>query len=242
MYNKELIGVDNMGENGALHSGKGPYKELTEDFNTIEEVVEALLRKKDQGERAYCEFNGVFFDSENVSIDYAYILLTGHKKREYEIQEERKLIGAIDRIPEQIKRGRKLIYPSRLQEWAIDVAKEAVSSTNGQVIDNALKIMTAIAENRPLEEVVDLYKKQFYIGDMILRKDIVRSYVMKYSKNGYPFYEITHEGDWTLQETNQVFEIMLYNERDNGTSADFLDVSESKQKVISRFNSFKIEI
>ena len=231
-----------MGENLVSHVGKGPYKELIDDFNTIEEVVEALLKVKNKGERAYCEFSGVIFDSENVSMDYAYILLTGYKKREYEIREGRKLIGAIDRIPEQIKRGRELIYPSRLQDWAMDVAKEAVSSTNGKVIDNALKIMTAIAENKPLEEVVDLYKKQFYIGDMILSKDIVRSYVMKYSKNGYPFYEITHEGEWTLQESGQVFNIIFSNERDNGNSADFVDVSESKQKVISRFNSFKIEI
>lgn len=231
-----------MGENITLHSGKGPYKELTDDFNTIEEVVSALLEVRKRGERAYCEFRGVTFDSETVSMDFAYKLLTGFSKREYGIQEERKLIGAIDRMPEQIKRGRKLIYPSRFQDWVMDVAKEAVSSTNGQVIYNALEIMTAIAENRPLEEVVKLYKKQFYIGDMIFSRDIVRSYVMKYSKNGYPFYEITHKGEWTLQESSQVFDIIFSNERDNGNSADFVDVSESKQKVISRFNSFKIEI
>ena len=133
-----------MGENITLHSGKGPYKELTENFNTIDEVVEALLKVRNRGERAYCEFNGVTFDSEIISIDYAYKLLTGFTKREYDILEERKLMGAIDRIPEQIKRGRKLIYPSRFQEWAMDVAKEAVSSTNGQVIDNALVLMTAV--------------------------------------------------------------------------------------------------
>ena len=239
-----------MGENVVSQGGKGPYKELTENFNTLDEAVEALFKARSQGERAFCVFNGVSLDSEIIkTIDYAYILVFGCTKREYDIQKERdkkenerKLIGSIDRIPEQIKRGRKLIYPSRLQEWAIDVAKEAVSSTNGQVIDNALKIMTAIAENKPLEEVVAIYKMQFYKDDMTLSRNIVRPYVMKYSKNGYPFYEITHEGEWTLQESGQVFDIIFSNERDNGNSADFVDVSESKQKVISRFNSFKIEI
>ncbi len=204
-----------MGENITLHSGKGPYKELTENFNTIDEVVEALLEVRKRGERAYCAFNGVTLDSEIVSIDSAYLLLTGFTKGEYDILEERKLIGAINKIPGQIKTGRKLIYPSRFQEWAMDVAKEAVSSTNGQVIDNALVLMTAIDENRPLEEVVALYNKQRYKDDITLSRDVVRPYVMKYSKNGYPFYEITHEGDWTFEESARVFDIMLCNEHDN---------------------------
>lgn len=231
-----------MSENVVSQGGKEPYKELTEDFNTLDEAVEALFKARSQGKRAFCVFNGVSLDSEIIkTIDYAYILVFGRTKREYDIQEERdkkenerRLIGAIDRIPEQIKRGRKLIYPSRLQEWVKDVATGAIGPNKGTVIEYALEIMEAIDYNMDMKNIVALYDSQKHESNESWNKELVKTYVMKYSKNGFPFYEAVHDGYWNLEECKKIYDIIVDNEQFNHESSENVDLVDSKRKVLTR--------
>ena len=57
---------------------------------------------------------------------------------------------------------------------------------------------------------------------------------MKYSKNGYPFYEATHDGDWNLEECEELLNMMHDNEMANKYSSENIDLIDSKQKVLTR--------
>ena len=223
-----------------LYRENKKYEELKLDVGTdLEEAVNELLNLKKLGKKVFCEFNGVILDSETVTMDSAYLMLTGRTKKEIDLieknnEKERKLLEAIDRIPEQIKRGRNLIYPNHFKEWAVDVTNGAIGSTNGKVIDNVLDIMEAISFNRPIEAIVAIYDNQDYKVNKRWYKTLVRTYVMKYSKNGFDFYEATHDGYWTLEECEELLNIMYDNEQANKELSENIDVTKSKQKVITR--------
>lgn len=223
-----------------LYRENKEYEELKIDFGTdLEDVVDELLYLKNQGHKAFCEFNGVTLDSETVTMDSAFLMITGRTKTEIDLMNERKkeekiLLDAIDKIPEQIKKGRNLIYPNHFQEWVNDVAMGAIGPTNGKVIDNVLEIMEAIASNRSIEDIVNLYEEQEYTSYERWNKTLVRTYVMKYSKNGFSFYEATHDGDWNLEECEKLLNMMHDNEMANKGSSENIDLIDSKQKVLTR--------
>lgn len=223
-----------------LYRENKEYEELKIDFGTdLEDAVDELLYLKNQGKKAFCEFNGVVLDSETVTMDSAFLMITGRTKAEIDLIEKKKqkekiLLDAIDKIPEQIKKGRNLIYPNHFKEWVNDVAMGAIGPTNGKVIDNVLEIMEAIASNRSIGDIVNLYEEQEYKSNERWNKNLVRTYVMKYSKNGYPFYEATHDGDWTLEECEELLNIMYDNEMANKYSSENIDLIDSKQKVLTR--------
>lgn len=216
------------------------YEELELDVGTdLEEAVNALLNLKKLGKKVFCEFNGVILDSETVTMDSAFLMITGRTREEIDLiekkkQKERILLNAIDKIPEQIKRGRNLIYPNHFKEWSVDVTNCAIGSTNGKVIDDVLDIMEAISFNRPIEAIVAIYDNQDYKVNKRWYKALVRTYVMKYSKSGFDFYEATHDGYWTLDECEELLNIMYDNDQANRESNENVDVSKSKQKVITR--------
>ena len=225
-----------------LFEANEEYEELKLTVGTdLETAVNKLLELKRQGKKAYCEFSGVTLDSETVTMDGAFLMITGCTKEELELIEkrnakERILLAAIDRIPEQIKKGRNHIYPNHFQDWVRDVSMCAIGPTKGKVIDNVLDIMEAIDSNRTLDEIVNIYKNQTYKTNGAWCKELVRTYVMTYSKNGYPFYEATR-GEycyWTLDECEKLLNIISDNEAFNkDSSEEVVDTSESKQKILT---------
>lgn len=223
-----------------MYENNKEYEELKLDYGTdLENAVYELLSIKNQGKKAFCEFNGVILDSEIVTMDSAFLLLTGRTKEEWTLiskkrEKEKKLLDAIDKIPEQIKRGRNLIYPNHFNEWAVDVTNGAIGPTNGKVIDNVLDIMEAISAKRPIEAIVAIYENQEYKSNKKCNENLVRTYVMKYSKDGFDFYEATHDGYWTLEECEELLNIMYENDQANKELSESIDVSKSKQKVITR--------
>ena len=232
-----------------LYREKEDYVEITASFgDNLEDVVNDLLGLKEQGIKAFCEFSGVVLDSETVTMDSAFLMITGRTKKEIELiakkkEQERILLDAIDKIPKQIKRGRNHIYPNHFQEWVKDVATGAIGPSKGKVIDNVLDILEAIDSKRSMGDIVNIYENQEYKTNGSWNRNLVRTYVMKYSKNGFPFYEATKKCDnWTLEECENLLNIMYDNEQFNKDSSEAVDLTESKQKVILKINRInKIE-
>lgn len=223
-----------------LYRENKEYEELKIDFGTdLEDAVDELLYLKNQGKKAFCEFNGVVLDSETVTMDSAFLMITGRTKAEIDLinerkKEEKKLLDAIDKIPEQIKKGRNLIYPNHFQEWVNDVAMGAIGPNKGTVIEYALEIMEAIDYNMDMKNIVALYDSQKHESNESWNKELVKTYVMKYSKNGFPFYEAVHDGYWNLEECKKIYDIIVDNEQFNHESSENVDLVDSKRKVLTR--------
>ena len=94
--------------------------------------------------------------------------------------------------------------------------------------------MEAISAKRPIEAIVAIYENQEYKSNKKCNENLVRTYVMKYSKDGFDFYEATHDGYWTLEECEELLNIMYENDQANKELSESIDVSKSKQKVITR--------
>ena len=226
--------------------GKNEKFEEIETYagESIDTAVEKLLEAKKEGKHAYCKFNDVILDSDTVTLDSAYIEIVGCTKKEHEerirkgAEEARKRRfleekEAVERIPDKIKRGKRLVYPFRYSDWASIVAADATGMYTGLITEDSLTIMEAIEEEMPVKELVKMFENQAHSG---WSASLTRSIVMKFSKNGYPFYKATHCGEWTIDEYDYLLKIMKENEEANENLQLRLAMgaADSKREVINK--------
>lgn len=209
---------------------------------TIDTAVERLLEAKAEGKHVFCVFNGVKLYSDNVTLDSAYTEICGCTKAEFDerleksveeakksMEEDRK--RAIENIPNVIERGKPLIYPFRHEEWAKLVEADANGDYFGLITADAIEIMTAIEEEKPVEELVKMFNEQGHSG---WSASLTRNVIMTYSRNGYPFYKATRYGKWTEEECEAILKILQDNE-EHSTDLSFASgVAESKEEVTAR--------
>lgn len=209
-------------------------------YDTIDTVVKRLLEAKDEGKHIYCNFNGVKLYSDSVTLDSAYIEIYGFTKEERDerlkkdieknkkrMEEDRK--HAIENIPNLIEKGTQLIYPFRHEEWAKLVEADANGNYCGLITTSAIRIMTAIEEEKTIEELVEMFKEQGHSG---LSASLTRNIIMTYSKNGYPFYEATKYGEWTIEECEAILKILQDNEEYNKALCITNSEDESIKKLL----------
>ena len=208
------------------------------------DAVDMLLKAKAEGRHAYCVFNDTVLNSDTVTMDSAYMEICGCTRKEHEERikiaadearkrrtlEEKK---AVERIPDKIKRGQKLIYSFRYTEWSCTVAADATGMYTGLVTEDSLKIMEAIEKETPVKELVKMFEEQGHSG---WSASLTRNIVMKFSKNGYPFYKATHHGNWTVEEYEYLLQIMKENEEANEELQLRLaeGVVNSKKEVVNK--------
>ena len=132
----------------------------------------------------------------------------------------------------QIEEGKKLIYPFRYDEWKMSVEDGLTRPEPdcGVVTDRALEILQAIEDKKPLEEIVQIFEAQ---NNTESKKNNIRWRVLVFSKNGFPFYEATHDAYWTLDECLFIKDKFFENEK-YGKDSESIDLSESKKKVYSK--------
>ena len=131
--------------------------------------------------------------------------------------------------------GKKLVYPFRYDDWKKSVEDSINSPDYGVVTDRTLEILQAIADKKPLEEVIKIFEAQ---GNTKTKKRQICWRVVVFSKNGYPFYEATHGEHWTLDECLFIKEKMLENEK-YGRNSESIDISDSKEKVLSKIEGLQ---
>lgn len=142
--------------------------------------------------------------------------------------------SAIDDISYQVKRGTELVYNFIVDRWAYAVVKSALGIDRGGIIRATIEIMDAIEQDH-IEKATEIFEG-LKLNDN--SKDTVRKNVMTFSKNGYPFYEATHHGDWTEDECEVVFEVFnMLDEYEE--SQDLVDVSESREKNEAIYQKIK---
>ncbi len=162
--------------------------------HTLDETVECLIDLRAKGIKATCEFNGQKLDSETVTMDSAYQAVMGCTKAEYDkqveemIQErEKENKDALDKIPQWIERGNKIIYPERQKDWAKCVEARAKGMYHGQDLEDALKIMESLDSNPDFKEAKKIFCSQDHSG---ISFGIVSRILFEFSKKGPEFYEM----------------------------------------------------
>lgn len=207
--------------------------------DSIDTVVKRLLEAKVEGKHVFCNFNGVKLYSDSVTLDSAYTEICGCTKAEWDerrkkdheelvksLEEDKK--RAIENIPSQIERGKALIYPFRHDSWAELVKASAEGDYHGLMTENAIEIMTAIEEEKPMDEILKIYEEQGHSG---WTYSVTRHIIMTYSRNGYPFYKATHYGKWTIEECEAIQKIIQENEDNNEELRIANSVEESKKEI-----------
>lgn len=170
--------------------------------SNIESTVYTLLAHKARGESVYCMYNGHRLDSDTISMDSAYLEITGYTKDDYEAKREEwrrnferetqeEEARAMARIPEWIEQGQAIIFPERHEEWEKCVNARASDLYHGLDLEGALDIMVALENGASMEEVMQIFEDQNHSG---MSASMVRNIVFTFSSKGPEFWEATSLG------------------------------------------------
>ena len=208
----------------------------------LDDAVKKLLVFKNKGMSVYCNFNGTYLYSDTVTLDSAYIQVCGCTKKIYDemlkkdiayskrINElEKKL--AIYELDDKFENSKHLVYPFRHDEWYKTLKTDAEGLYTGIITKNAIEIMNGIEENKPIDELIKVFFDQGHSGASAYW---ARYFIMKFSKNGYPFYNATHYGKWELDECEDILNILQENEANADELCYVDEVSKSKKSVKAR--------
>ena len=187
----------------------------------IEKAVIKLLYERACGNHVTCKFNTFELNSDTVTLNGAYKKILGKTKVQYDASVKKRIKRnerimkeledqAVERIPEQIKRGEKLIYPQRMEEFKKLVKIRATDLYKGWDVEQALDIMEALEEGTPIPYLVHDFENAGHTG---LSATATRGYVMRYSKNGEEFFRATARRELDPEEEEFVARIKEENEK-----------------------------
>lgn len=159
--------------------------------SSLEDVVSVLLDAKARGESVYCEFEGHKLHSDNITMDSAFLEVTGLDKEDYDC-EQSKIKRAKENIPVWIKEGEALIFPERHKKWKECVKARAADIYHGQDLDMALDIMKALDDGASIEEAQDIFNHQIHSS---VTDSFVRNMIFSFSSRGPEFWEATAYGE-----------------------------------------------
>ena len=115
--------------------------------STLEEAVEMLQKAKENGEQAYCIFNGTKLHSDTITLDSAYLEVTGKTKEEH----DKFIKDSINNYHKEEEERKK-----REDDYAkkIEAAKTGDNTITKEKVVDGLKF---IAENQNMsqEELID---------------------------------------------------------------------------------------
>jgi len=171
--------------------------------SNIESAVTTLLQARANGENAFIEFNGHKLYSADVTMDSAYLEITGKTKeqsdkdqaewsknyeKEYAVAQER----AKANIPNWVEKGKPFIFPERHEEWQLCVEGRASDLYHGSDLDASLEIMEALENGASMEEAKALFNKQGHSGASGV---MVRNILFSFTNRGPEFWEATAYGE-----------------------------------------------
>jgi len=110
------------------------------------------------------------------------------KQKKKELEEE---LEAIEKIPERIERGKKVISTTLHKKWEEIVKTKTFSIYHGQELDKALDILEALHENS-FEKAYSLFKGEGHRGTSSYA---VLSIILPFSEKGKEFEKWINENE-----------------------------------------------
>ena len=114
-----------------------------EPWSNLQSVVYLLMAYRANGDHVYCEYNGHKLYSDNISMEAAYIEITGKTKEEYE-KEKQELY---DQFEDEYKKQK--VLEQHYKEKVLESQNEIPVSITQEKVVEGLKF---IAENREIEQ------------------------------------------------------------------------------------------
>lgn len=167
--------------------------------DTIDMAVNELLKYKDKGILACGKFNGVMLYSDTVTLDDAYIQITGKTKaeREKEYQEwkenyereEREHKEKIHELSKEwMKRGREILTEDYWSRWDEIVSVRLNDIYRGMELGCCIDIIRILNNGGTINEAKSILNNQNHSGTSY---DLVRHMVKLFCDRGNEFYECT---------------------------------------------------
>jgi len=176
-------------------------KKYTEiDFvcgDTIEKAVNTLLDYKDKGKLVFGTFNGTKLYSDTVTMDDAYISITGKTKAERDVEhkkwieeskkEEEAYKNTLPKLIEEWKeKGRKILTEENIIKWDEIVPIRANDLYRGMELDASLDIIGILNNDGSLDEAKEKIESQNHSG---MSFSLVCSMVKELCNRGNEFVE-----------------------------------------------------
>ena len=148
--------------------------------DTIDLTVDALLAAKDNGDHAYCDFNGHILHSDNVTLDSAYTEITGYSKAEYK-----------ERVKKSMKdyANKEKAKKSREEEYAKKVEASRTNKREPITREKVIRGLKFIAEHQSVNQD-KLIDGLLELGCNFSSKDIKQQYPKEID-----LYEGIRQGD-----------------------------------------------
>lgn len=172
------------------------YLEI-EFWGNLEDAVNKLLEYKEKGKLVCGEFNGVTLYSDTVTMDSAYLEVTGQTKSEFDkVQQERmeeykrKKREHEERIPELTKewsqKGREILSEDKWEYWDGIVPIRLGDLYRGMELGACLDIVEILNNNGSLDEAKEKIENQGHSG---MSFSLVCAMVKEFSDRGNEFVE-----------------------------------------------------
>lgn len=164
---------------------------------TIEDCVVELLGYKSNDILASGEFNGITLYSDTVTMDSAYLEITGKTKDQWakDTQDrmdkyDRQAKEHKERMPELtiewMKKGREVLTEDKWAYWDEIVPIRLSDLYNGMELGNCLDIVKVLNDKQSLEEATVMIRSQGHSG---MSFGLVCSMVKEFSSRGNEFME-----------------------------------------------------
>jgi hypothetical protein len=173
------------------------YKKMEYLGNTIELTVKSLLEYKEKGELVYTEFNGVILYSDTVTLDDAYISITGKTKAECDKahqewkenydkaeREHQKNIPSLTEIWKN--KGREILSESKWEYWDKIVPIRLGDLYHGMELGCCLDIAKILNNNGTFDEAKVMIDSQGHSG---MSYGLVCSMMREFCDRGQEFVD-----------------------------------------------------
>jgi hypothetical protein len=144
-------------------------------YGNLDSVVRTLISFRENGFDVCCDFNGHTLYSRDVTLDSAYLEVTGYTYRaylqkqkevmdEYRARQEKEKEEARAKKPEWIERGRKLIPQELWAKWEECLDIRIHDLYNGTEVEGIIQIMEAHKAGKSIDEIYSILEAQHHSG------------------------------------------------------------------------------
>jgi len=163
---------------------------------TLESHVYKLEEAREKGENVFINFNETLLYSANVTMDNAYLAVTGMKKVDFEASQNKAMQEAKESSEKLAKtmnakksnfyaRGEAIIAPEKKEEWRKCVDARIADLYHGMDLENALGIMEVLAKkDGTIDEACKIFDEADHSG---MSASITTKIVFDFSERGKEF-------------------------------------------------------
>ena len=171
------------------------YREIHFGPIKLEEAVRRLLDHKDVGQKVFCNFNGHILCSDTVTMDSAYLEITGMKKDEFDRKkqemwekhrrEEEKYQKQIPNLTKKwIEEGHKVLDKQYWSKWEQCVPIRLNDLYKGKELGDCLEIIKVLNNGCSLSAAKEIIEGQNHSGASYA---LVKAMVREFCKRGEEF-------------------------------------------------------